>query len=149
MKKVGGGKKKSKGKASPAGFAGAFRGLQNKGFPYAGSIRPGKQSRQKVVMDPNVKSKPDYWQNSVPGAKRPMLPWQIEVKTPEEIEKMRASGLLARKILDLGGRAVAPGVTTDDIDNIVHEAVVEVCVFIRSGASSGGVVSLSPSSLPL
>eukprot|EP00536_Pseudo-nitzschia_multiseries_P015756 jgi/Psemu1/299092/fgenesh1_pm.946_\ len=37
---------------------------------------------------------------------------------------MRASGKLAREILDLAGRHVAPGITTDAIDAIVHEAVL-------------------------
>jgi methionyl aminopeptidase len=54
------------------------------------------------------------------------LPWVIEVKKPDEIEKMRSAGKLARDILDLAGRAVAVGVTTDEIDTIVHEAVVKV-----------------------
>eukprot|EP00957_Ditylum_brightwellii_P056460 4279403-Ditylum_brightwellii.AAC.1 len=38
---------------------------------------------------------------------------------------MRASGRLAREVLDLAGRAVRPGVTTDEIDNIVHGATIK------------------------
>lgn len=57
-----------------------------------------------------------------------MLPWMIEVKTPEEIEKMRAAGRAAREILDLAGRMVAPGVTTDEIDALVHEETLKVRV---------------------
>jgi methionine aminopeptidase len=54
------------------------------------------------------------------------LPWIVEVKTAEKVEKMRASGKLARTILDLGGRAVKPGVTTDEIDKVVHDAIIAV-----------------------
>ena len=54
-----------------------------------------------------------------------MLPWVIEVKTAEEIEKMRAAGRVAREVLDTAGREVRPGMTTDEIDNIVHAATLE------------------------
>ena len=55
-----------------------------------------------------------------------MLPWVIEVKTEEEIEKMRAAGRVAREVLDLAGRMVCAGVTTDEIDNVVHEETLKV-----------------------
>ena len=41
---------------------------------------------------------------------------------------MRAAGKLARQVLDLAGRAVQVGVTTDEIDAIVHQAIVEVSI---------------------
>merc|ERR1719223_1554878 len=53
------------------------------------------------------------------------LPWIIEVKTPEEIKKMRAAGRVAREVLDIAGRAVRPGITTDEIDNLVHAESVK------------------------
>lgn len=34
---------------------------------------------------------------------------------------MRASGRVAREVLDTAGRAVRPGITTDEIDRLVHE----------------------------
>ena len=49
-----------------------------------------------------------------------MLPWIIEVKKADEILKMRAAGKVAREVLDAAGAAIAAGVTTDEIDNIVH-----------------------------
>jgi methionyl aminopeptidase len=58
------------------------------------------------------------------------LPWIIEVKTPEEIEKMRAAGRVAREVLDCAGRAVRPGITTDEIDNIVHAETIKVMILI-------------------
>ena len=63
----------------------------------------------------------------------------IEVKSPDEIKRMKEScliGLLnlfkslfiifniARKALDIGHKAVKPGVTTDEIDKIVHEFII-------------------------
>jgi hypothetical protein len=97
-------------------------------FQYAGTVKPGTQSPQRKIKKSNTKLiLPDYALDGRPkkGSKSPLLPWIIEVKTPEEIIKMKASGKLARHILDLAGRAVAPGVTTDEIDTIVHEAILD------------------------
>ena len=46
----------------------------------------------------------------------------IEVKSKNDIEKMRAAGRCAREVLDAVGRAVAPGVTTDALDALAHAA---------------------------
>jgi methionyl aminopeptidase len=45
-------------------------------------------------------------------------PW---VQPPEVIEAMRVAGRIAAQALAEGGRAVAPGVRTDEIDWVVHE----------------------------
>ena len=44
-----------------------------------------------------------------------------EVKDAETIEKMRIAGRLAAQARELVGAAVAPGVTTDELDRIGHE----------------------------
>jgi hypothetical protein len=99
-------------------------------FPFAGSVRPGSQSSQKVIIADNVLP-PDYAEDGSPKNAKPMLPWVVEVKTPEQIEKMRASGSLARHVLDTGGRAIKPGVTTNEIDEIVHQEALKVRLFTR------------------
>jgi len=38
---------------------------------------------------------------------------------------MRRVCRLAREVLDIAARALKPGVTTDEIDKIVHEACIE------------------------
>ena len=80
------------------------------GFPYAGSLRPGLQTPRRRVPD-NI-APPDYALDGLPKHRPPLFPWVIEAKTPDEIEKMRAAGRCAREVLDIGGRAVQPGVTT-------------------------------------
>jgi methionyl aminopeptidase len=127
-------KKKSDKKKSPNSSAKGFAASvlqRTDNFPYAGSIRPGQQSPQRVIVPGDSKTPkqivlPDYALDGRPkrGSSSPLLPWVIEVKTPDEIEKMRASGKLAREILDLAGKAAEPGVTTDEIDTLVHEAIV-------------------------
>jgi methionyl aminopeptidase len=47
------------------------------------------------------------------------------VQTPEVIEAMRVAGRIAAQALEVGGKAVAPGVTTDEVDRVVHEFLVD------------------------
>lgn len=49
---------------------------------------------------------------------------KIKVLTKKEIEGMRKVCRLAREVLDIAARECKPGVTTDHIDKIVHEACV-------------------------
>jgi methionyl aminopeptidase len=48
----------------------------------------------------------------------------ITLKTPDEIEKMRVAGLMASEVLDLITEHVVPGVTTDELNTICHEYIV-------------------------
>ncbi|WP_173362574.1 type I methionyl aminopeptidase [Corynebacterium efficiens] len=61
---------------------------------------------------------------------RPEYVWKDEVleaigepyvQTPEVIEAMRKTSRIAANALKVAGAAVAPGVTTDEIDRIAHE----------------------------
>ena len=49
----------------------------------------------------------------------------IVPKTSEEIEKMRVAGRLAASVLEMVGDHVKPGVTTDEIDRICHDYIVD------------------------
>ena len=46
------------------------------------------------------------------------------IKSPEIIERMRHAGAIAAEVLRLAGQAVKPGVTTDEIDALVHELCI-------------------------
>lgn len=50
---------------------------------------------------------------------------RIKILNKEEQEGMRKVCRLAREVLDIAARAVKPGVTTDQIDKIVHDACME------------------------
>jgi len=50
----------------------------------------------------------------------------IDIKTPEDIEKMRIAGRLAADVLDMIGEYVKPGVTTNELDRICHDYIVDV-----------------------
>ena len=47
------------------------------------------------------------------------------VKTPEIIDRMRVAGRMAAEVLRRAGEHVAPGVTTDELDALVHELTIE------------------------
>lgn len=50
----------------------------------------------------------------------------ITLKTPAEQDKMRAAGRLASQVLEMIGAHVKPGVTTDELDRICHDYIVNV-----------------------
>jgi hypothetical protein len=60
-----------------------------------------------------------------PIAKDKGQQWEIIVQKPEDIARMKIAGRIAREVLDEAVKFVKPGVTTDDIDRIVHEETVK------------------------
>jgi methionyl aminopeptidase len=86
--------------------------------PLEGRVLPGKVSPMRVV--PDHIPRPPYADTGV-AVRRP----EPRVKSPEVIERMRRAGKAAAEILRIGGAAVRPGVTTDELDAIVHEATIE------------------------
>ncbi|MGE3287139.1 MAG: type I methionyl aminopeptidase [Pseudonocardia sp.] len=55
------------------------------------------------------------------GKARPAPSTEPWVQTPETIEAMRVAGRIGAQALAAGGAVVAPGVTTEEIDRVVHE----------------------------
>lgn len=50
----------------------------------------------------------------------------VTIKTPEEIEKMRVAGRLAAEVLEMIAEHVRPGVTTEMLDRLCHDYIVDV-----------------------
>ncbi len=48
-----------------------------------------------------------------------------EIKTPETIERIRTTSRIAARALEEVGRHVAPGVTTDELDRVGHEFLLD------------------------
>ncbi|HEY4377732.1 MAG TPA: type I methionyl aminopeptidase [Acidimicrobiales bacterium] len=69
-------------------------------------------------MPPEIEAPP--WAASGGGSDRR----EPNVKTPEVIERMRRTGRAAGDLLQLVGDAVRPGITTDELDVICHEASI-------------------------
>ena len=49
----------------------------------------------------------------------------ITIKSTLEQEKMRLAGHLAANVLDMIGKFVTPGITTEELDNICHNYIVD------------------------
>ncbi|MER7543965.1 type I methionyl aminopeptidase [Actinomadura sp.] len=80
-------------------------------------LRPGRVSPMRKV--PSSIPRPEYV-----GKKRPKT-GEPDVKTPEIIEKMRVAGKIAAQALQEVGRHVRPGITTDELDRIGHEFMLD------------------------
>ncbi len=64
--------------------------------------------------------RPPYAETGIP------VRWdEPRIKSPEIIEKMRFAGILAAEILRKAGEKVAPGVTTEEIDEYVHQLTID------------------------
>jgi methionyl aminopeptidase len=50
----------------------------------------------------------------------------VVAKTPEEVAKMRIAGRLAAEVLDFIAPHVKPGITTDQIDRLCHDYMINV-----------------------
>lgn len=101
-------------------------GPQEDGFLYTGPLRPYKQTPQKKA--PFNINKPDYATNPEGTSKseeKDKYTKTIPVYSQEEINGIRESCQLARKILDEAHKIVKPGVTTDEIDTLVHDLTIE------------------------
>ncbi|ASY35280.1 MULTISPECIES: type I methionyl aminopeptidase [unclassified Streptomyces] len=48
-----------------------------------------------------------------------------EVQDAETVEKMRVAGRIARRAMDEAAKHIAPGVTTDELDRVAHEYMVD------------------------
>jgi methionyl aminopeptidase len=79
---------------------------------------PGTLSPQREV--PAGIPRPEYV-----GRKAPRPFTGSEVKTPEIVERIRMASRIAAQALEEGGRQVKPGVSTDDIDRVVHEFLID------------------------
>lgn len=51
---------------------------------------------------------------------------KINIKTPQEIEKMRVAGRLASEVLDYITPYVKPGITTGELDRLCHDYMINV-----------------------
>jgi methionyl aminopeptidase len=48
----------------------------------------------------------------------------VSIKTPDEQDRMRVAGRLAAEVLDMIGEHVVPGVTTEELDQLCHDYIV-------------------------
>ncbi|XP_014668869.1 PREDICTED: methionine aminopeptidase 1-like, partial [Priapulus caudatus] len=95
-------------------------------FTFSGKLRPWPVTPKRAVPD-NI-TRPDY-ANDSKGTPHSELAArgtsQILVLSDEDQESLRVACKLGREVLDIGAEAVAVGVTTDEIDRLIHEATID------------------------
>jgi methionyl aminopeptidase len=82
------------------------------------SVAPGVLSRRRDV--PASIPRPEYVDRPAPAKFT-----GSEVKDGETIEKMRIAGRIAARAMEAAAAAIAPGVTTDELDRIGHEYMLD------------------------
>lgn len=95
-------------------------------YSFTGKLRPYPQTEKRSV--PSSIGRPDYAddpEGHSPSEESLRGNTTIKVLNDEDIESMRLSCRLGREVLDEAAKAIAVGVTTDEIDRVVHEACLE------------------------
>ena len=82
------------------------------------SVAPGVLSGRRSV--PSSIARPEYVDRPAPAKYT-----GPEVKDAETIEKMRIAGRIAAQAMAAAAAAIAPGVTTDELDRIGHEYMLD------------------------
>jgi methionyl aminopeptidase len=82
------------------------------------SVMPGALSTRRSV--PASIARPEYVDRPAPAKFT-----GPEVKDAETIEKMRIAGRIAARAMEAAAAAIAPGVTTDELDRIGHEYMLD------------------------
>ncbi|KAK7041571.1 Methionine aminopeptidase 1 [Paramarasmius palmivorus] len=99
-------------------------------FAFTGSVRPVYPLAPKRHVPEHIK-RPDYAEGGqYAGMRRPMGEYRelgkpARILTSEEQEKARKVCRLSREVLDIAASHVRPGISTDEIDEIVHNACIE------------------------
>jgi methionyl aminopeptidase len=80
-------------------------------------VRPGHVTPMRAVADQIPR--PDYASTGAPVRRT-----ESPVKSADVVDRMRRAGKAAAEVLGVTGAAVAPGVTTEELDVIAHETYV-------------------------
>ena len=86
-------------------------------------MRPhlSNNSTTKLASVPNYIPRPPYAYNGT----IPPSPHHIVLQDKEGLDSLRISGRLARKVLDKTCQIAKPGMTTDEINTMVHQFIIE------------------------
>ena len=82
------------------------------------SVAPGALSARRAV--PASIARPEYVDRAAPAKYT-----GPEVKDAATIERMRVAGRIAARAMETAAKAIAPGVTTDELDRVAHEYLLD------------------------
>ena len=98
--------------------------FQPPAFDYTGPLRPHYVTARRSV--PAHIQKPDYADSGIPRSEMKVRgSHSIHIHTATEIAGMRAVNKLGRLLLDYAHSLVRAGMTTEELDRLVHDKTVE------------------------
>ncbi|MCJ1268453.1 Methionine aminopeptidase 1 [Lobaria immixta] len=106
-------------KSTPATFYNPFPA-----FPFTGSTRPVYPLSPRRPVPESI-TLPDYAKDGNPKYGRRLGRHNITILNEKQQEAMRKVCRLAREVIDIAAREIKPGVTTDYLDEVVHNACLE------------------------
>lgn len=95
-----------------------YRRLLRGASQYSGRLRPGRRAPPRPVP-PHI-ARPDYADDGVPKHGR----LAVGAKSDAMVAAMREAAHVSREVLDCAVAAARAGVTTDEIDAVVHAEAV-------------------------
>ncbi|CUM63184.1 uncharacterized protein PRCAT00000753001 [Priceomyces carsonii] len=94
-------------------------------FHFTGDLRPHYPLSPKRPIPKHIKL-PDYALNGKPLSELKNDRFgKIKILSPKDQEKMRKVGKIGREILDATAAHIKPGITTDDLDAILHKESIK------------------------
>ena len=99
--------------------------IERQMYNFTGPLRPGQMSPKRFV--PLNIVRPDYADHPEGrslGEENDRNANKAKAVNEAQLLKIRKACKLSREVLDIAVRAVKPGITTDELDRIVHEATI-------------------------
>ncbi|CCH41638.1 Methionine aminopeptidase 1 [Wickerhamomyces ciferrii] len=94
-------------------------------FNYTGKVRAQYPLTPKRIVPDHI-AKPDYSANGQPISEHVSdRSGKIPINSEDEIKQIKKAATLAREVLDIAAASIKPGITTDELDEIVHNATIE------------------------
>lgn len=108
-------------------------------FSYTGPLRPVYPLSPRREI-PKTIPHPDYAADGIPKAGRSLVNRnKVEILDKKAQDAMRKVCRLAREVLDIAAAAVRPGISTDEIDRIVHDECIKRNVSAACVATGGAI----------
>jgi methionyl aminopeptidase len=102
---------------------GQGRSLNMPDFKWTGDLRPARIGPMRPI--PDHIPKPDYYLTGYPAKEMESRQQHaVKIRTEKDVAGIREACRIGREVLDLAAAAIRPGVTTDEIDRVVHEATI-------------------------
>eukprot|EP00882_Tetradesmus_deserticola_P013224 GHRQ01014021.1.p1 GENE.GHRQ01014021.1~~GHRQ01014021.1.p1 ORF type:complete len:383 (+),score=166.99 GHRQ01014021.1:1308-2456(+) len=94
------------------------------GYAWTGPLRPARIGPTRQV--PEHIQRPDYAVTGIATAEQESKQQRaVAIRSAEEAAGIRRACRVGREVLDAAAAVVRPGITTDEIDRVVHDAMVE------------------------